>query len=397
MQAVIRRGGKVRALGTRHSFTDLPDTSGVLVSLTGIDSEPVLDVRSHTVRAPAGMRYGDLAQWLDQRGWALHNLGSLPHISIAGAIATGTHGSGAANGNLGTAVRALQYVSATGDLQLVADTDADFEGMVVALGAYGVVIGVTLAVQQTYRVRQDVYAALPWDTILANLEAVMSAGYSVSVFTRWSGERAGDVWVKNVVADDAEAVPRALFGAAADRTPLPAATNLTPRHVAGPWHERLPHFRLDATPSHGDEIQSEYFVDVADGPAALSAIREIADRIEPLLLVSELRAVAPDELWLSGAYRRPSLAIHFTWRNDPVGVGRVLPDIEAALSDFAARPHWGKLHGLDREQLTRVVPRLADARDLYQRLDPDGIFSNHHLERLGVRDPDKGAMRPRVR
>ncbi len=382
----MREGGRVRAIGTRHSFTDLPDTTGTLVSVASIPDQPILDAASRTVRVPAGIRYGELAKWLHQQGWALHNLGSLPHISVAGAIATGTHGSGITNGGLATAVRAIEYVSATGEVERVTNTDREFAGMVVALGAYGVVVHVTLAVQPSYQVRQDLYTGLSWDTALTHLDAVMSAGYSVSLFTRWNGDLLGDAWVKTVITGEQDSAPESLFEAHRVPGSVSATTNLTPRAIAGPWHERLPHFRLDATPSHGDEIQSEYFVDIAGAAVALTRLRALAAQIEPLLLVSEIRAVAADSLWLSGAYGRQSLAIGFTWRNDPLGVGAVLPHVEAALADLAARPHWGKLHGLARDSLTESMPRLADARALYSRLDPDGVFSNSHLERLGVRD-----------
>ncbi|MGP3533621.1 FAD-binding protein [Microbacterium sp. RD1] len=385
VQAVIRGGGRVRALGTRHSFTDLPDADGVLLSTAGMAGDPVLDEDARTVQVPAGMRYGDLARWLDERGWALHNLGSLPHISVAGAVVTGTHGSGSGNGVLGTAVRGIEYVSATGDLVRTTATDADFDGLVVGLGGYGVVVRLTLAVQPTYRVRQDVYAGIPWDHFLADVPAIMGAAYSVSVFTRWSGARTGDLWLKSLTEETASAVPVALADARPSDAAIVGENNLTPRGVPGPWHERLPHFRLDATPSHGDEIQSEYFVPMADAAAALSAMRLLAPLLDPVLLVSELRSIAPDGLWLSGAYDRPTLAIHFTWHNDPTGVRRVLPAIEAALAPFEARPHWAKLHGLARADLERTAPRLSDARALFERLDPDGVFTNDHLERVGIR------------
>lgn len=390
VRRAVAAGGPVHALGTRHSFTDLPDTAGTLVDVSGLEGGYSLDTGARTVEVAAGTRYGVLAQWLDAQGWALHNLGSLPHISVAGATATATHGSGDRNGVLTSAVRGIHYVGADAEVHVVRRGDADFPAVAVGLGAFGVVTAVTLEVQPTYRVRQDVYRGVSWDAALADLDALTGAGYSVSVFTRWEDGAIGDVWVKTRLESDADPVPDVLLDGVRDAraNPLEDLPDITELGgVPGPWMLRLPHFRLDGQPSFGDEIQSEYFVPRADAPRALTAMRALAGAIGPHLLVSELRTAASDDLWLSGAYERDLLAIHFTWRNDPVGVGAVLPLIEDALEPFAARPHWGKRHGFDRAALERVHPRLADARAVFERLDPDGRFANAHLERVGVREP----------
>ena len=386
--AVRESAGRVHALGTRHSFTDLPDTDGTLIDLAGLTGGFVLDEAARTVTVAAGTRYGVLAAFLEERGWALHNLGSLPHISVAGATATATHGSGDANGVLTTAVRGIRWIDAAGEAHDAQRGDPDFPALAVGLGAFGIVTAVTLEVQPSYRVRQDIYVGVTWEAALADLDAVTGAGYSASVFTLWNEESVGFVWVKTRVDDDADDVPDVLLDGRRDHeaAPLGTAGNVTEvRGVPGPWLQRLPHFRLDAQPSFGDEIQSEYFVARADAPAALRAMVALGERIRPVLIVSELRTAAADELWLSGAYRRDILAIHFTFVNDPAAVRALLPEIEAALAPFAARPHWAKLHRFDAERIAAVHPRLADAREVYERLDPDGRFSNAHLERLGVR------------
>lgn len=391
-----RAGTRVRALGTRHSFTDLADSDGTLVTVVDIPADPVLDGAAGTMTIGAGTRYGIAAAWLAERGLALHNMGSLPHISVGGAIATGTHGSGNGNGVLSTAVSGLEYVDAQGDLVRVRRGDPGFDGLVVGLGAYGIVVRVTLDVQPAYRVRQDVYRDVPWDAVLADFEASTGAAYSVSIFTNWLGDTIEQVWWKTRLApgdDSLPLVPAVWLGA--ERDPLTAGNlvetdpdNLTLQGgVPGDWWERLPHFRLESTPSNGDEIQTEYFIDRADGPAAITALRAIGDRIAPLLLVTELRTAAADKLWLSGAYHREMLAVHFTWRNLPEEVRAILPTIEEVLAPFDARPHWGKLNLLTAERIAEVSPRLADARDLFERLDPAGTFSNAHLERIGVRLP----------
>ena len=382
-------GGRIRAIGTRHSFNDLADNGATLVSVAGIAPDPVLDEAKHTVTAGAGMSYGELAVWLQERGWALGNLGSLPHISIAGATATGTHGSGRRNQVLSAAVAGLQYVAADGELRQADRATRDFAGMPVGLGAFGIVVRITLDIQPSYLIRQDAYTNLPWDRTLEDLDAILGAAYSVSLFTDWSGESLRAAWVKRRVEDAAADVPDEFFGARRDPGPVrfidAPDDNLTVVGVAGPWAQRLPHFRLDSTPSNGNEIQSEYFVDQRHGAAALAAVRREAARITPLLLVSEIRATAADELWLSGSYERETMAIHFTWRNEPAQVNAVLKHVEAALEPFAPRPHWGKVSHATAAWVAERYPRLADARDLFERLDPDGRFSNQRLERLGVR------------
>ena len=389
VQRAVTAGGRVRAIGTRHSFNDLADNGATLVSVAGMAPEPVIDEAAGTVTVGAGTSYGVLAAWLQDRGWALGNLGSLPHISIAGATATGTHGSGSRNRILSAALAGLEYVAADGELRQVSRSTPDFAGMAVGLGAFGIVVRVTLDIEPTYLVRQDAYTDLPWDRALADLDDILEAAYSLSLFTDWSGESLHAAWVKRRVESTEATVPEEFFGARRDPGPVrfidAAADNLTVLGVAGPWSERLPHFRLDSTPSNGDEIQSEYFVDRRHGAAALEALRQRSLSITPLLMISEIRSTAQDQLWLSGSYGRETMAIHFTWRNRPDQVDAALKEVEAALEPFAARPHWGKVSHVTAGQVAELYPRLRDARDLFERLDPDGRFSNNRLERLGVR------------
>jgi xylitol oxidase len=388
--AVRRRTGRVRALGTRHSFNDLADTDGTLITITGVHPAPVLDEARMTVEVGAGIRYGDLALWLDERGWALHNMGSLPHISIGGATATGTHGSGDELGNLSTAVRRIEYVGADGELHRVDTAEPEFDGHVVHLGAFGIVTRLTLAIEPTFDVRQDVYSGVPWDAVLDDVDGITGSAYSVSVFGRWTDDAVAVIRKTRLGAGPEPDLAEEWRGGSRLTAPMIIdADNWTEQGgTPGPWLHRLPHFRLDATPSVGEEIQTEYFVPRAHGSAALHAVRRLASQIDPHLVVTELRTMASDQLWLSGAYDRETLAIHFTWLPHPDAVAVLLPAIEAALEPFGARPHWGKWHRFDAERLASVHPRIDDARDLFSRLDPDGVFSNAHLERLRVRDAD---------
>ena len=387
LRAALAGDGPVHALGTRHSFTDLPDTAGTLIEMAGFDRPITIDEAARTVRVTAGTRYGVLAAQLHEAGWALHNTGSLPHISVGGATSTGTHGSGDGNGVLSSAVAGIRFLDAAGEAHEVRRGDPDFAALVVGVGAFGILTELTLDIQPTYLVRQDLYAGVTWDTLLGDIDAVTSAGDSVSVFTRW-GEDLGWVWVKRRATDAAATAPEELLGGRLSATlePLGLGDNVTVIGAAGPWYERLPHFRADAEPSRGDEIQTEYFIDRADAAAALRAVRDVVGPYAEHLIWTELRTAASDDLWLSGAYQRDAFIIHFTWENHPDEVTEALTLIEPALAPFHARPHWGKRHLMERADIERVVPRLADARAVFERLDPTGRFVNEHLVRVGLRE-----------
>ncbi|WP_028047362.1 D-arabinono-1,4-lactone oxidase [Cellulomonas sp. URHE0023] len=391
LSQIVASSPQVRALGTRHCFNDLADGPGTLVALDGLPSSVRIDPDARTVTVSAGTRYGTLAEELHESGWALGNLASLPHISVAGAIATATHGSGDRSQNLAAAVCGLRLVSPDGSLRSVVRGDDDFAGSVVALGALGIAVEVTLDIEHTYEVAQEVHEELPWEAALANLDEVTSSAGSVSLFTDWRGSSIQQVWRKTRVSPSFE--PRADFHGAtpatAQRHPLPG---IDPVHTtaqlasAGPWHERLPHFRLDFTPSNGAELQSEYLVPRSSAVDALQAVRALSDQIAPLLQVSEIRTIAGDDLWLSTASGGDRVGIHFTWHPKETLVAALLPTIEAALAPFEARPHWGKLFADDDRSLARLYPRWDDFRSLVARTDPDGVFRNAFLDRHVLQD-----------
>ncbi len=385
--ALVSGAERVHALGTGHSFSEVADSPGVLVSVADLPPSIEIDPVASTVTVGGGVRWGELAPLVDAAGFALPNMGSLPHISIAGSAATGTHGSGDHNGCLATAVAGLELVTATGAVLRINRSDPDLAGAVVALGALGVVSRVTLDLQPTYDVRQVVYEDLGWVEGLGALDEIFASAYSVSLFTRWSGAGFEQVWVKQRTDHGAAAVDLAWKGAVAaeaPRHPVPGAdaVHCTEQGgVVGPWYARLPHFRLQFTPSSGDELQTEYLVPREHGVAALEAVNRIRDLIAPVLQISEIRTVAGDNLWLSPCYGRESLAIHFTWLPDIEVVRPVVEAVEAALSPFGARPHWGKVFAMEPERVADLYPRLADFRALAERLDPAGKFVNAFAER----------------
>jgi alditol oxidase len=383
VRQIVARAPRVRVLGSRHSFSAMAD-SAELVSLEGLPADVVVDHAAGTVTCNAGLRYGELATALAAEGVALHNLASLPHISIAGAVATATHGSGNANGNLATAVRGLELVTSTGDVVTAHRDDADFDGLVVGLGALGAVTRITLAIEPTYEVRQRVFEGLSWEALFESYDAISASGYSVSVFTRW-GETVDQVWVKSRVTDAPEQQRAELFGAVAatvDRHPILGLdpVNCTPQlGVPGAWSDRLPHFRMGFTPSKGEEIQSEYHVARPHAAAAIRAVRDLADTLRPVLLVCEVRTIAADALWMSPQHGQATVALHFTWTREPAAVAGVVADLEAALAPFEPRPHWGKVFLADAATLAPRYERLPDFARLARRLDPRGAFRNDWL------------------
>ena len=385
VREVVARAPHVRVLGSRHAFTDLADAPE-LVSLEGLAADVEVDRAASTVSFAAGLRYGELATALEDEGVALHNLPSLPHVCVAGAVATATHGSGDAHGNLATAVAGLQLVTSAGHVVTAARDDEDFEGLVVGLGALGAVTRVTLDVEPAYEVRQRVFEGLAWDALLEHLDTILASADSVSVFTSW-GDEVEQVWVKRRVTGDAEAVENDLFGArpaTVERHPilgLDAENCSAQLGLPGPWWDRLPHFRFGFTPSSGEELQSEFHVPRAHARAAIEAMRGHAGVIRPVLQASELRSVAADGLWMSPQYDRDTLALHFTWRPEPAAVRRALAPIEAALAEFGARPHWGKLFLADAPALAGRYERHADFLALAARLDPRGAFRNAWFDR----------------
>jgi xylitol oxidase len=386
---VVKAQQNLKVLGTRHCFNRIADSTHSFLSLKPMDKVAALDRGARTVTLEAGMTYGQLCPYLDNKGFALHNLASLPHISVAGACSTATHGSGDANGNLATAVSALELVTASGDsVKLSREQDGEkFNGAVVGLGALGVITRITLNVQASYKMRQYVYENLPFSE-LQHFDAVMSSAYSVSLFTDWQHQRFNEVWLKSRIEEGKSfEAPQEFFGAkpaSKDLHPIAelSAENCTPQMgVPGPWYERLPHFRMGFTPSAGKELQSEYFVPRRHAVEAILAVARLHEQVSPHLLISEIRSIAGDDLWMSPCYKEPRVTIHFTWKQDWPAVSKLLPVIETELAPFDVRPHWGKLFTISPEKLRSSYPKLPDFIELCRQTDPKGKFRNDFLNR----------------
>lgn len=383
VQEIVANATSVHVLGSRHSFNGIADSSE-LISLENLPPDVIVDHEARTVSLSGGVKYGNLAKTLNDEGVALHNLASLPHISVAGAVATATHGSGVTCGNLATAVAGLEVVTSRGEMMKVSRGDPDFDGLVVGLGAFGVVTRITLDVQPTYQVKQRVFEGLSWKALYDHFDEITSCGYSVSIFTCW-GQTNEQVWVKSRM-DEPDRIEGNLFGAVAatvDRHPILEldATSATPQlGRPGLWSNRLPHFRMDYTPSLGEEIQSEYLVPRRHAIGAIEAVRALAERMRPILLVSEIRRVAADHLWMSMSYEEDSVAIHFTWKREPEAVQKMVVQIEDALAPFEARPHWGKVFHAEAAAIAPLYKHHADFVRLVERLDSRGAFRNAWLK-----------------
>ena len=384
VQHAVQSCSHVRALGARHSFNGIADSKDTQISLGHLD-EMVIDAQLHRVTVGAGVTYSQLAPYLDAHGYGLHNLASLPQITVAGAVATATHGSGSRNGNLATAVAALELVTASGEvITLSRERDGDhFAGAAVHLGSLGVVTKVTLDLQPTFQVSQVVYENLPIGVLEQHLDEIFASGYSVSLFTDWQNHRISQVWVKQRL--EAGSKPRFetdLFGAklATQKLhPLPghSAESCTDQlGMPGAWYDRLPHFRIGFTPSSGAELQSEYLIPQARGYEAILAIEQLRETIAPHLFISEIRTVAADALWMSTAYGRPSMGIHFTWKPEWPAVKQILPLIEEKLAPFDARPHWGKLFTMAAPRIRPLYPELSRYEALRTHYDQHGKFRN---------------------
>lgn len=398
VRKLIAGAQHAKALGAGHSFNSIADTAGEQLGMLGVggmklDSEALLDHDQKIVTVGAGVKYGQFAPWLDQQGYAVHNLASLPHVTVAGACATGTHGSGIRNGCLSTAVESFELVDGNGEVHTISrEANPDiFSGMVVAMGALGVVTKTTLRVVPRFDIAQVIYENLSFDQLEHHFDAIMGSGYSVSLFTTWQGHRANQVWLKQLpggATPKPGQYPAEFFGATLQKTKL----HPVPGHDAtacseqfgepGPWYERLPHFKMAFTPSSGHEIQTEYFVPREHAYEAILAVEKLRDRITPHLFITELRCIAADSLWMSMAYHRESLAIHFTWKPEADAVNAVIPLIEAALKPFRPRPHWAKVNTIPAADLRTAYPRYGDFQALMKRFDPQGKFRNAYLERV---------------
>ncbi len=382
---LVSKLDKQKALGSRHCFNNIADSPQHQISLKNLNKVIAVDEAKKTITIEGGVRYGDFSESLHEKGYALHNLASLPHITVAGACATATHGSGVRNGNLATAVSSVELVTPGGEVVKIDRDHPDFHAVVVGLGAFGIITKVTLDIQETFDVEQYVFQDLPLSSVKSNFQEIMSAGYSVSLFTDWRDQKISEVWIKRRADDGSDIPGRDFYGAVAAEKNLHPIAELSAEScteqlgVPGPWYNRLPHFKMGFTPSAGAELQSEYFVPFDQAVEAILAIEKMNAEISPHLMITEIRTIAADNFWLSPCYQQNSVAIHFTWKQKPKEVMDLLPKIEAILATYGVKPHWGKLFTIGKEELQSRYPRRKDFRKLVKTYDPEEKFINNYL------------------
>jgi xylitol oxidase len=389
VQQLVKKYKKVKALGTRHCFNRIADSKDNFISLRDMNKMVSLDATANTVTVEGGMKYGELCPLLNDKGFALHNLASLPHISVAGAITTATHGSGVRNKNLSSAVTGLEIVAANGEVVHLSKKDGEkFYAAVVGLGALGIITKVTLDIQPAYTMRQYVYEQLPLKQLMEHFDEIMSAGYSVSLFTDWQSESINEVWIKSLVDDTSNSKVKAEFFGAKPATknvhPIIelSAENCTEQMgVPGAWYERLPHFKMGFTPSSGKELQAEYFIPHSHAVEAILAVQRMGKEIGPHLFISEIRAIDADNLWMSPCYKQPGVTIHFTWKQEWDAVINLLPKIEKELASFNAKPHWGKLFTVTASRFEQLYEKMPAFKNTIAQYDPNGKFRNDFLEK----------------
>lgn len=388
VQDLVKKCDHLRVLGSRHSFNRIADSTENLISFQNLNKIISLDKEKSQVTVEGGIKYGDLSKHLHENGFALHNLASLPHISVAGTIATATHGSGLENGNLSTSVAAIEFVNASGELiTLSRDTDPDFYGAVVGLGGLGPVTKVTLDLLPTFEIAQVVYLNMPMESLKDNFKVIMGAGYSVSLFIDWKSKNIAEVWVKSKVVPGEELIfPEDFYGAKKSAVKMHPVPELDPEScseqlgVPGPWYDRLPHFKMEFQPSAGKELQSEFFVPLENGYEAIMAVAEMSEKINSHLFISEIRSIKADELWMSTCYQRDSIAVHTTWKQEIPEVMALLPQMEEKLNRFNPRPHWAKLFTISHTSLASRFPKIEEFKALLAKHDPNGKFRNEFLD-----------------
>ncbi len=394
LAALIRAASRIRPLGTRHAFNDVADVDGWQVNVAALTSWIEIDASARTATVNAGLSYAEIAPVLHAAGFGLPALASLPHLSVAGACATASHGSGHGIGNLATQVSALEFVDGTGTVRTLSragDPDT-FPGAVVSLGALGAVTSMTLDLVPTYDVAQTVRLSLPAAVFVDRFAEITGAAYSVSCFTRWI-DIVDQVWCKVRVGD--RPPDETLFTEAppadVDVHPVPGGSpaDCTPqRGVPGPWHERLPHFAAGRTPSFGDEIQSEFFVDASAAPpprspcsgSAAGSLRPCASRrCAPSPRTTSGSAPPAAATW-SASISRGSATSRWCCRRWSWS--------KRTLEPFAPVPHWGKVFTARTAPQDTDDPRFAMLgafAALADRYDPDRRFVNDFLVRNHLR------------
>jgi len=387
LQSVVSKASGVKVLGTGHSFSDIADTTQTQISIKNLSNEIEIDSIKKVALVPAGMQYADVCRYLEKRGWALFNTASLGEITVAGAILTGTHGSGSYNPILSDCVEGIEMVLASGEIfNLLREDSKEFSGFVVSLGALGVFTKLKLKIVESFSIKQFIYENIGMQSIAENFEAIFDKAYSVSYFSNWEKNTTGQIWMKFLDDNNLAELPSVwLGGNIANANQHPVKTNdpspcTDQMGVSGKWLYRLPHFKLDCSPASGDEVQTEYLVNRTYVREYIAGLSNIGDEIAARVYATEIRTIKSDDLWLSGAHGRQTVGFHFTWKKSD-SLHKFLPKVEEILGEHDGRPHWGKLFSTPRENLMGRYPKYSHFEELLKKYDPDKKFRNSFINR----------------
>lgn len=386
LQQVVSSSQAVKVLATGHSFNAIGDTTETLISIKNLSNGIEIDSQNAQALISAGMAYADAARYLESNGWAFSNMASLGEVTIAGAISTGTHGSGSNNGVLSTSVVGLEIVLGSGELITIDQSNSEeFAGFVVSLGALGVFTKIKMRIIPSFSVKQFVYENIGIQVVAENFDTVFNSAYSVSYFSNWAKNSTGQIWMKFLDDSSSDNLSDNWLGANQAKAkqhpvkinnPDPCTDQLG---ISGKWLYRLPHFKLDSSPASGDEVQTEYLVDRKYVNEYIQDLRAIGDEIAPRVYATEIRTIKSDELWLSGAYQRETVGFHFTWKKSDTLVD-FLPRIEEILGKHHGRPHWAKLFSVRSDELSARYPKYSDFEALLKKYDPKQKFRNKFID-----------------
>jgi xylitol oxidase len=386
LQQVVSNSQGVKVLATGHSFNAIGDTKYTLISLKNLSNGIEIDSQNAQALIPAGMSYADAARYLESNGWAFSNMASLGEVTIAGAISTGTHGSGSNNGVLSTSVVGLEIVLGSGELITIDESNSEeFAGFVISLGSLGVFTKIKMKIVPSFSVKQFVYENIGIQAVAENFDTVFNSAYSVSYFSNWAKNSTGQIWMKFLDDSSSDNLSDNWLGANQAKAkqhpvkinnPDPCTDQLG---ISGKWLYRLPHFKLDSSPASGDEVQTEYLVDRKYVNEYIQDLRTIGDEIAPRVYATEIRTIKSDELWLSGAYQRETVGFHFTWKKSDTLVD-FLPRIEEILGKHDGRPHWAKLFSVKSDELSARYPKYSNFEALLKKYDPKKKFRNKFID-----------------
>ena len=392
----VDSGRKVRPLGSGHSFSPIGQPADIAVSVAALAGVRDHNLANGRVWVGAGTRLSHLNRALDTLGLALPNLGDIDRQTIAGAVATGTHGTGLGLFGIAAAVVGVELATASGEVLRCRPGDGTFEAARINLGALGIVSALELQTVPAFRLRA-VEEPLPLAEVLADPHGFAASAdhaeffwfpHADTVATRRNHRDGADGdplprWRE--VLDD-EVVTNGVFGlvnrvgAAAPRL-VPSLNRLSARVMGSRTYTDRSH-RVFCSPRRVRFVESEYAVPLDAVAAVLRELRAWYDRTRaPIQFPVEVRFVAADDVWLSGAYGRATayVAVH-QYAGSPVGES--FDVFERIVAEHDGRPHWGKQHSLGVDRLREVHPRLDDFLAVRDRLDPARVLANPHLERI---------------